>query len=54
MSCGPFQAFLAHTDAPEMWAGDMLLASGKHYGHLEIDVTLAASVPHDSPSLPVA
>ena len=39
----PFQAFLAHTDAPEMWAGDVLLAGGKHYGHLEIDVTLAAS-----------
>ena len=38
----PFQTFLAHTDAPEVWAGDVLLSGGKHYGHLEIDVTLAA------------
>ncbi len=39
----PFQTFLAHADAPEVWAGDELVSGGKHYGHLEIDVTLAAS-----------
>ena len=39
----PFQTFLAHTDAPEAWLGDVLVSGGKHYGHLEIDVTLAAS-----------
>ena len=39
----PFQTFLAHSDAPETWAGDVLVSGGKHYGHLEIDVTLAAS-----------
>lgn len=39
----PYQTFLAHADAPEVWAGDVLVSGGKHYGHLEIDVTLAAS-----------
>lgn len=39
----PFQTFLAHADAPEVWAGDVLVSGGKHYGDLEIDVTLAAS-----------
>jgi hypothetical protein len=38
----PYQTFLAHTDAPETWVGDVLLSGGKHYGHLEIDVTLGA------------
>ncbi len=39
----PYQQFLAHTDAPEVWSGDVLLSGGKHYGHLEIDVILAES-----------
>ncbi len=39
----PYQEFLAHTDAPELWSGDVLLSGGKHYGHLEIDVVLAES-----------
>lgn len=39
----PYQEFLAHTDAPELWSGDVLLSGGKHYGHLEIDVIMAES-----------
>ena len=34
----PFQRFLAHRDAPEVWEEDVLVAGGKHYGHLEVDV----------------
>ena len=34
----PFQKFLAHTDAPEVWQDGVLIAGGKHYGHLEVDV----------------
>lgn len=33
------QVFLAHDNAPERWSGDTLEAGGKHYGHLEIDVS---------------
>ncbi len=35
----PFRRFLAHEDAPEVWEGGVLVAGGKHYGHLEVDVT---------------
>ena len=35
--------FLAHSDAAEVWAGDVLLSGGKHYGHLEIDVVSGPS-----------
>lgn len=35
-----YQEFLAHSDAPEVWSGDILLSGGKHYGHLEVDVVL--------------
>lgn len=38
----PYQAFLTHTDAPEVWDGNILASGGKHYGHLEIDVILNA------------
>lgn len=40
---GYTRGFLAHSDAPEVWAGDVLLSGGKHYGHLEIDVVWGAS-----------
>lgn len=39
----PYQAFLAHSDAPEVWSGDVLVSGGKHYGHLEVDVLLDAN-----------
>ncbi|MEZ6191800.1 MAG: metallophosphoesterase [Phycisphaerales bacterium] len=35
----PYQAFLAHNDAPEVWDGPRLVSGGKHYGHLEVNVT---------------
>ena len=28
-----------HLDAPEVWDGDRLVDGGKHYGHLEVNVT---------------
>ena len=34
----PYQKFLVHTDAPEKWENGVLIAGGKHYGHLEVDV----------------
>jgi hypothetical protein len=33
------QIFLAHDHAPERWNGDVLEAGGKHYGHVEVDVS---------------
>lgn len=33
------QIFLAHRDAPEIWEGKRLVSGGKHYGHLEVNVT---------------
>ncbi|HEV7301446.1 MAG TPA: metallophosphoesterase family protein [Tepidisphaeraceae bacterium] len=33
-----FQEFIAHTDAPEIWDGNVLLSGGKHYGHVEVNV----------------
>ena len=45
----PFQTFLAHNDAPEVWvdtdgdgAVDTLTEGGKHYGHLQVEVTFNA------------
>lgn len=34
-----YQLFLAHLDAPEIWSGNQLTDGGKHYGHLEVNVT---------------
>jgi hypothetical protein len=33
------QIFLAHDHAPERWNGNVLASGGKHYGHVEVDVT---------------
>jgi hypothetical protein len=33
------QIFLAHDHAPERWQRDVLEAGGKHYGHVEVDVS---------------
>ena len=35
--------FLAHDHSPERWTGDVLESGGKHYGHVEVDVTSAAT-----------
>lgn len=34
----PYQKFLVHNDVPEIWEGKRLVG-GKHYGHLEVEVT---------------
>ncbi|MGF1910959.1 metallophosphoesterase family protein [Vibrio kasasachensis] len=34
----PYQTYLAHLDAPEVWQGQQLVSGGKHYGHLEVNV----------------
>ncbi len=39
-STNPFQQYLAHLDAPEVWNGNQLVSGGKHYGHMEVDVFL--------------
>jgi hypothetical protein len=33
------QIFLAHDHAPERWQRDVLESGGKHYGHVEVDVS---------------
>jgi Calcineurin-like phosphoesterase len=33
------QAFLAHINAKEVWDGKKLVEGGKHYGHLEVNVS---------------
>ncbi|MFM8221182.1 MAG: hypothetical protein ACKOJF_19910 [Planctomycetaceae bacterium] len=35
----PGRKFLAHLDSPEVWEGLRLVSGGKHYGHLEVNVT---------------
>lgn len=35
----PHQVFLAHHDAPEVWDGKRLVSGGKHYGHVEVNVS---------------
>jgi len=34
----PYQQFLVHNDVPEVWQDGVLVAGGKHYGHLEVDI----------------
>jgi hypothetical protein len=39
----PYRQFLAHDDAPEVWEGKHLVAGGKHYGHIEVNVAPSGS-----------
>ncbi|MCA9008093.1 MAG: metallophosphoesterase, partial [Planctomycetaceae bacterium] len=39
----PFQVFTAHLNAPEVWNGSQLVSGGKHYGHMEINVSFDAA-----------
>lgn len=34
----PYQEFIAHLHASEVWEGNRLVTGGKHYGHLEVNV----------------
>lgn len=49
----PYQVFLAHDDAPEVWSGKQLLSGGKHYGHMEVNVTPLAGDQWKVDMLPV-
>lgn len=35
----PFRKFLVHDDFVEKWEGNRLVSGGKHYGHVEVNVT---------------
>lgn len=35
----PHQVYLAHLNAPEKWDGKRLVSGGKHYGHLEVNIS---------------
>jgi hypothetical protein len=35
----PFRQFLAHDNFVEKWEGNRLVSGGKHYGHVEVNVT---------------
>ncbi len=43
----PIRKFLVHDDAPEVWEGKRLVSGGKHYGHLEVNIT-PPSTPNTS------
>ena len=34
-----YEVFRAHKDAPEVWEDGLLVAGGKHYGHMEVNIT---------------
>lgn len=38
----PHRKFLVHEQVPEVWEGRKLVSGGKHYGHLEVNVSLNA------------
>ena len=38
----PYEAFRAHKDCPEVWKDGLLVDGGKHYGHLEVNVSTNA------------
>lgn len=35
----PFEKFRAHVDSPEVWKEGVLVDGGKHYGHLELNIS---------------
>lgn len=35
----PYQKFTAHLNATEVWNGPQLISGGKHYGHMEVNVS---------------
>ncbi len=48
-----FQRFFVHTDVPEVWENGILVAGGKHYGHLEINVQQNSEGNWEAELLPV-
>ena len=49
----PYRKFLAHEHAPEVWKGKQLVSGGKHYGHLEVNVTRNAKEQWQAELTPV-
>ena len=49
----PFQVFLAHTNSPEVWEDSALTSGGKHYGHLEVNITPGDSLKWEAILEPV-
>ncbi len=39
----PYEVFRAHKDSQEVWEDGLLVDGGKHYGHLEVNVSTNAS-----------
>ena len=35
----PYEAFRVHKDCPEVWKNGFLVDGGKHYGHLEVNIS---------------
>ena len=44
-SDNPFQKFIVNDDAPENWVDGELVSGGRHYGHMELDISINES--HD-------
>jgi 3',5'-cyclic AMP phosphodiesterase CpdA len=49
----PHQKFLAHTHSPEIWEDTILVSGGKHYGHLEVDISELDSITWQAVLKPV-
>jgi hypothetical protein len=47
------EVFRAHKDAPEVWENGLLVAGGKHYGHLEVNITTNAAGDWEARLTPV-
>lgn len=39
----PYEAFRVHKDCPEVWKDGLLVDGGKHYGHLEVNISTNAT-----------
>lgn len=49
----PYSVWTAHGDEPELWENGVLVKGGKHYGHLEVNVTKRSAGVYQIEFLPV-
>lgn len=49
----PYQEWVAHYDSKEHWEGQKLVDGGKHYGHLEVNITPSGNNQYDVRFLPI-
>ena len=49
----PYSVWMAHRDEPEMWENGRLVSGGKHYGHLEVNVTKSSGTSYRIELVPV-